>query len=162
MTIAFLFMILCLWWTFGYDKHLRNGMNPPSPGLSFLVFIVGLLYAIHMVTIALLLWVYEKFHSDYIDSNFLRPADWAANFGGRTLETAHSLYWWLFLVLVILSIIAAICFAVIAHSAWTALDNKVQTKKITLALALIAIVIYGLFTICCYRHNVWVYAFIFH
>lgn len=160
-TIAFAFMALCFWWALGYKNHIQGGSEAPSPTLSFIVFIGGIIYASGMVVAALYLWIYQTFHSDYIESNYLRPGDWLENFGGRTLAGAHQLYWWLFFVLVIASLITAVCFAFIVHAAWSMLTNKVQTKKITLSLGLMSIVVFGLISVCCYRKQVWLFAFIF-
>lgn len=141
-TLGFLFAALAAFFAFALWKGSSSAISG-NPNLAFLIYIGSILFAVYFIVAALYLWVHQQFFSHLIKCSNSVTADWESNFWGMDYTNSQLLFWRIYLILVIFAILIAVCFAVLANAAWNHMTNKVQAKRITLGVALIAIVVWG-------------------
>ena len=141
-TIALLFAALAVVWALGARSSKLTGRSP-SATLTFLVFIGSIIFLIYHAIAALFMWIHVNFHINYMHSVKARAEDWSFHFWNYDFDYAQLEDWRIFLTIAIFALIIALFLGLVAHSAWSYLNNQVETKKIVLGLSLISAVVFG-------------------
>lgn len=141
-TIALLFAALAVVWALGARSSRVTG-HAPSSNLTFLVFIGSIIFLIYHAIAALFMWVHTNFHLNYMQAVKARPDDWNFHFWNYDFDYATLEDWRIFLTIVILALIITLFLGLVAHSAWSYLNNQVETKKIVLGISLISAAAFG-------------------
>jgi hypothetical protein len=149
-TIALVFAVLAVVWALGARSSRVSGVVP-STNLTFLVFVGSIVFLIYHAIVALFMWVHTNFHLNYMEAAKARPDDWNFHFWNYEFNYAALEDWRIFLVIVILALIIALFLGLLAHSAWSYLNNQIETKKIVLGLSLISAVAFGFLVVIWYE-----------
>lgn len=151
-TLAFLFAGFAAFWSFSlFSGHRDNGIV--NPNMAFLVYMGSIIFTVYFTIAALYLWVNQQFFSNYMKCANSVASSWQSSFWGLDYNKAQLEFWRIYLVLAIFAILIAICFALLANSAWGQMSNKVQSKKITLGVALLSILVFGFLVLIWYLNN---------
>ena len=86
--------------------------------LTLIVFIGSCLFAVYFLASAFYVWAYRTFFKNYSYASYAQPSRWKKHFWNYKLDYALKEDWRLFVTIAILAVIAAICFAVLAWSAF--------------------------------------------
>jgi hypothetical protein len=152
-TLALLFGAFATFFAFSLFKDSSSSLSR-NANIAFIVYIGSLLFAVYFIVAALYLWVQQQFFSNVVKCQNTNAELWKSNFWGiKNYDAAQLSFWRIYLVLAIFAVLIAVCFAILAWAAWTVLTNKVQSKKITLGIALIAIVVFGFLVVIWFQDH---------
>lgn len=158
-TLGLLFAALAAFIAFTLWKSGRTGLAS-NANVVFIVYIGAIFFSIFFLIYGLLIWVHKLAFSHLMQCSNSIPADWNDNFWGKNYDDAQLLFWRFHLILAIFSLLISLCFAVLASAAWHQLANKVQAKKITLGLGLIAVVVFGFLVVIWFQNHKATYHYI--
>lgn len=113
-----------------------------SPLITLIVYLGSIIFACYLVGAAIYLWTYRSFFSNYIDSTNSSSQDWNKRFWGKDIEKMRGESLRMMIAVIIMGLVCAIALGLIGWVAYNFMRNFLQTKKITLLAAIIAI---GLF-----------------
>lgn len=152
-TLALLFCALGLLWAMSARKGITFNKQP-SPMMTLIVYIGSILFGAYFLVSSLYLWVYRYFFRNYTQSTHAIPEKWDKHFWDQSISKALTTDKRLLFSIVILGLLAAVCFGLLAWAAYGFLgSNQVQTKKITLMLALIAIAVFAFLVLIWYLNH---------
>lgn len=119
---------------------------------SLVVYGGALIFGVYFAVSAAYLWVYRYFFRNYTQATKGEGDRWGKHFWNHDYERTQNENWRLILTVVILGILVALCFVIVAWAAYNFMRNTLQTKKITLFIALTALSIFA-FLIAVYYLN---------
>lgn len=141
--LGMIFAFVAAYWAADSGKKIAVG-NPSSPGLTILVFLGSLIFAIYFLTAALAVVFFRYMH-------FCRLLGWRAQqstWNDRMIDSLSfedGWWWnkWILWFIGFIAIVVGILFAYIAYAAWSITYNRFRLGRYALYLACIFLIING-------------------
>lgn len=151
-TLAFLFALYAVVYFLGVKSNL-NQNKETSPAQSIIIYIGALLFAGYFIGSAAYLWVYRGYFANYTQATKAIPDRWGKHFWNHDYQKTQDENWRLVLTQVILGLVAGVLFGIVAWASFQFMKNSLQTKKITLMVALLTMAIFAALIIIYYMND---------